>query len=114
MTAEDALNAAKIGQASLTAANAAQEIATKSRDAAVLAAADAGESLQDIADALDLSLQQIRRIIDQNAAGHPVVDALRQEVMASNARYEDLIEDDQKFVDIEVEQLASERGISLD
>jgi hypothetical protein len=64
--------------------------------------------------ALDLSLQQIRGIIDRNTAGHPVVDALRQEVMASDSRYEELVEDDQKFVDLEVEKLADERGISLD
>jgi hypothetical protein len=64
--------------------------------------------------ALDLSLQQIHGIIDRNTAGHPVVDALRQEVMASDSRYEELVEDDQKFVDLEVEKLADERGISLD
>lgn len=41
------------------------------------------------------------------------IEELRAEVITSGARYKDLLEDDQWFVDCEVAEIAKERGIVL-
>lgn len=98
--------------AAVTAAEQALAAAKAQRDQAIVDAYNSGTSAIEIAPQVNLTRQQIHRIVASTMT--ETVAGLRREVMDGGARYEDLIEDDQVFVDHEVGRLARARGISLD
>ena len=110
-TTADSVRLAQAAQIAMFEAQAAFAITTSARDAAVVAARQSGASAIDIADALGLSRQQIHKILEKNTTS--TVHELRAEVITGDAKYEDLIEDDQWFVDTAVAEIAKKRGISL-
>jgi DNA invertase Pin-like site-specific DNA recombinase len=115
MTTTDALTGAVAAQNAMTEAQEAFKAATTARDEAVISARKAGASAIEIGEALGISRQQVHKILDKHfAPAGSAVEVLRAEVITSGIRYEDLIEDDQIFVDQEIAQLAKKRGISLD
>jgi hypothetical protein len=115
MTTTDALTSARSAHAAMLEAQTALNEATTARDVAIAGARTSGVSAIEIAEALALSRQQVHRILER-ATGpeNDAVHLLRAEVMTPGGRYEDLIEDDQWFVDSAVATLARQRGISLD
>ena len=114
MHTTNALDAAVAAHRALLKAQASRIEATTARDAAVIEARGSGASAIEIADALALSRQQVHKILDKKAINNGTLRALRAELITGGARYEDLLEDDQWFVDCAVAEAAKERGLSLD
>lgn len=111
MNASAALEAAVTAHHKLTAAQRAAAEATTARDLSVVEARNSGASAIAIAEALELSRQQVHKILDRTPSA--ALHALREEVMAPGVRFDDLLEDDQIFVTQGVLELAHARGISL-
>ncbi len=108
MTNMETINIVKRAHSAMRRTQQALKGATATRDAAVTAAYIGGMSAIELADALELSRQQIHKIVEAT------MQDLRAEVIGG-VKYADLVEDDQMHVDSTVRDLARRRGaVDLD
>lgn len=113
MDLDDALSSAETSQIRTNEAHVKWLELGEARNAAIVLARASGASAIQISDRLGLSRQQVHKILDASAKATTVTQTLRDEVITSGLAYEDLLEDDQMFVDWQVAQLAKDRGIEL-